>query len=73
MQNMMMHDVASSELQSVGYDAAVSILEVKFQNGRLYRYQEVPQPVFVDLLRATSKGRFFNAEIRDLYLCERVE
>lgn len=72
MQNMMMQDVVSSELQSVGFDEAASILQVKFQNGRVYRYQGVPQSVFENLLRADSKGRFFNAQIRDRYPCQRL-
>lgn len=62
--------VQSSSLESVGFDAGV--LEVSFRNGGLYRYFDVPVIVFLRLLRAESKGRFFNLEIRDAYRSERV-
>lgn len=57
--------VESSCIDSVGYDNEV--LEVCFKNGGIYRYFEVPAKLYRQLLAAESKGRFFNAHIRDHY------
>jgi hypothetical protein len=62
--------VESTSIASVGYEAP--ILEVRFLNGGLYRYLEVPEEVHAELMQAESKGRFFNRRIRDAYHCERV-
>lgn len=64
--------VVSSELRSVGYDADALILEIEFQNGRVYQYHGVPPPIFESLLTAQSKGRFFNGNIRDRYAYTRL-
>ena len=64
--------VVSTNLRSVGYDAATQTLEVKFVSGRIYRYHDVPENVYGQLLQATSKGQFFNAHIRDGYAFSRV-
>jgi len=37
---------------------------VEFLNGTLYDYYNVPKEVFLDLLNATSKGQFFNQNIK---------
>lgn len=57
--------VESSCIDSVGYDNEV--LEVRFNNGGVYRYFEVPAQLYRQLLAAESKGRFFNHHIRDDY------
>ncbi len=59
--------VSSSNLRSVGYDEAEGILEIEFQDGRVYRYYEVPKEVYEDLLSAPSLGRFFLANVKDVY------
>jgi hypothetical protein len=64
--------IGSSVLVSIGYDADDQILEVAFVNGRVYRYEQVPELVHRRLLNAPSPGAFFNAEIRDHYASERV-
>jgi hypothetical protein len=65
-------EVVSSELRTVGYNADALILEVEFQNERVYQYHAVPPPIFESLLTAQSKGRFFNANIRDQYAYTRL-
>jgi hypothetical protein len=62
--------VESSSIDSVGYDD--EILEVRFNNGGVYRYFGVPPEVCLELLRAASKGSFFNRRIRGRYRCERL-
>jgi hypothetical protein len=61
--------VSSSSLKSVGYIILGGELEVEFDHGGVYVYAGVPQAVFDGLMAADSKGRFFNAFIRDVYAC----
>ncbi len=59
--------VDSSALASVGYSKAQHILEVEFHTGAIYRYVDVPQNIFRELLEAPSKTRYYNANIRGHY------
>ena len=63
--------VDSSSIDSVGYEDEV--LEIRFNNGGLYRYFGVPPEVCLDLLKANSKGRFFNRYIRGVYSGKRIK
>ena len=38
-----------------------------FVTGRRYLYERVPEDVFEAFLSASSRGGFFNSEIRDRY------
>ena len=59
--------VTSSNLASVGYDPNSLTLEVEFKNGSVYQYFDVPDHTFQGLMRASSKGTFFNAHIKYSY------
>lgn len=63
----------SSSLAAAGYDPATSTLEIEFRHGSIYRYFMVPRSIYQAFSTASSKGRFFVAEIRDHYPFERVE
>ena len=56
--------VESSNIAMVGYDEDQQILEITFRDGRVYHYLEVPPERALSLLRAESKGRFLNHEIK---------
>ena len=56
--------VQSSTIVSVGYDEEQQILEITFRDGRVYHYLEVPPERALSLLRAESKGRFLNSDIK---------
>jgi hypothetical protein len=58
-------------IDSIGYEK--NVLEVRFCNGGLYQYLDVPESVLAELMRAASKGRFFNQRIRGRYPAVRVE
>jgi KTSC domain len=60
--------VLSSALKSVGYRGGV--LEIEVASGDVYRYLDVPREVFIELMRAESKGTFFNERIRDHFQVE---
>lgn len=64
--------VTSSNLASVGYDAATQTLEVQFLNGSIYQYFNVPRHIYEQLMREGSKGRFLNAYIKNAYPFSRV-
>lgn len=64
---MQREPVESSMLRSAGYDPERSILELEFNNGRIYRYFGVPREVFEELLIAESRGHYFLDQIDDLY------
>ena len=55
--------VDSSLIASVAYDQRTSVLEIRFTNGRLYRYLMVPRDIHERLMSSSSKGRFFMDEI----------
>lgn len=57
----------SSAIASVGYDRDREELEVEFRSGNVYRYFRVPEEVYEELLRASSKGRYFGENIRGQY------
>jgi hypothetical protein len=63
--------VESSSIDSVGYEK--NVLEVRFRNGGLYQYLDVPEEALAMLMRAESKGRFFNQNIRGRYACVRLQ
>ena len=59
--------VDSSNIASIGYDAATQTLEVEFKNGGLYEYVGVPGNVYTDLMNASSHGSFLYHNIRNVY------
>jgi lysyl-tRNA synthetase class 2 len=60
----------SSVIRRFDYDAAAAALDVTFVSGRRYRYLEVDADTARGLAGAQSKGRFFNAHIRDHFAFE---
>jgi hypothetical protein len=57
----------SASLAQVAYDRHREILQVMFRDGAVYQYATVPVQAYRDLLRATSKGSYFNLHIRGRY------
>ena len=64
--------VNSSSIASIGYDEAVSLLEIEFKKGTVYQYANVPKSLFDALMKATSKGRFFDQNIREKFRTTKV-
>jgi hypothetical protein len=60
-------DVESAAIREIDYDAERAKLLVRFMSGEQYVYVGVPDEVHRSFLEAASKGRFFQAEIRDRY------
>lgn len=59
----------SSVIRRFEYHPQRQALDVEFVSGRLYRYAAVPPEIAEGFRAAFSKGRFFNARIRDKYAC----
>ena len=57
--------VTSSNLKSVGYDAASQTLEIEFHSSGVYQYSQVTQSVHSGLMSASSHGQYFNANIKN--------
>lgn len=58
----------SNAIRESRYDPNTRTLSVWFVgSGRRYDYDDVPPATYAALQRAPSKGRFFNARIRDRF------
>jgi KTSC domain len=66
---MQMVRVNSSAMLAVGYDPQSRRLKITFVQGHSYDFCRVPQHVFDGLLRASSKGTYYNDHIKDRYQC----
>jgi hypothetical protein len=64
--------VDSTLLLWVAYSPDRQCLRLKFCSGEIYDYFQVPQTIYLDLLAAESKGRYFNRRIRDAYTTQRL-
>ncbi len=63
-------EVVSSVLQSAGHSR---VLEIQFESGRVYQYFNVPDSVYRGLIKADSKGKYFNTHIRNQYPYQEIE
>jgi hypothetical protein len=64
---MTLETVDSSMIHAVGYDEDERELEVIFNNGGVYRYENVDQEEYEGLMAANSRGRYMRAHIIDMY------
>ena len=64
--------VKSSNIASIGYEPALSTLEVEFKHGSIYQYSHVPQSVYEALMGANSHGSYFNRCVKDSYSYHKV-
>ena len=64
--------VESSLIASIGYDPKKESLELEFASGSIYRYVDVPESEYRDLMKAESIGRYVNWHIKDEYHYIRV-
>lgn len=72
--NIESHQVTSSSLKSIGYDASKQVLEVEFlprQQGNTQtntvRYNTVPQSVWDEFRTADSVGSYYHNKIKGKY------
>lgn len=60
-------ETESTAVQEIDYDAERAKLMVRLSSGERYVYVGVPGEVHRSFCESDSKGRFFQAEIRDRY------
>lgn len=63
----------SSVILKYKYDEAGKSLEITFVSGAVYVYKEVPQAIVERFRQATSKGIFFNKNIKPKFIFERIK
>ena len=64
--------VLSREIEWIGYERSLSMLQVEFIAGPIYQYTDVPENVYERFLNAKSYGRFFDEEIKGRYSYRKV-
>lgn len=69
---MKLRAVDSSMLVAVGYDEKTSEMRVIFKTGDTYRYLNVPEAVYSELLKAESKGAYMKARVIDHFPARRI-
>lgn len=65
--------VSSSNIESIGYDESNEQVYVKFLNGSLYVYTNVPIHEFESLRDAPSLGSYLHRSYKNVFPYERVE
>jgi hypothetical protein len=64
--------VVSSNIHAIGYDPDTTTLEVEFTPGSIYQYFGVTAVEYEALMRAPSKGRYLNHNIKSRHSYEQV-
>ena len=59
--------VDSEAIAEIRYDAAHSMMAVRFVDGEWYSYFDVPAQIHQAFVEAESHGRFFQQRIRGRY------
>ncbi|MEO9210446.1 MAG: KTSC domain-containing protein [Ginsengibacter sp.] len=65
-------EVASSNIRSLGYRLSSFLLQVEFKDGSIYNYYDVPESIYNDFLKSTSKGKFLNNNIAFRFRYEKI-
>lgn len=60
----------SSFVESADYNVFAETLEIELNGGRVYKYFGVPYETFLQLDSATSKGTYYNNNIRGQFSTE---
>ncbi len=64
--------MTSNVIRGAWYQPDKGRLDLLLWSGRRYVYSNVPASVASDFVEAESKGRFFNARIRNCFPCRAV-
>ncbi len=64
---MQLTTLRSNMLYAAGYDAEKRMMDVIFNSGGVYRYYDVPPPIYAGLLKAPSVGRYMWDHVLRVY------
>ena len=59
--------VISSVVREIEYEDLTAALDITFSSGKTYTYYLVPRDVYERFVAASSKGEFFNEQIKNRY------
>jgi hypothetical protein len=65
-------EVTSSNIRSLGYRLSSFLLQVEFKDGSIYNYYGVPESIYNEFLKSTSKGKFLNNNIAYRFRYEKI-
>lgn len=60
--------VVSSAIKQLAYDLDRRVLTITFTSGNEYDYENFEQDTFERFYKAKSVGRFYNEQIKGLYI-----
>ena len=63
---------SSGNINRVSYYEDTKVLEIKFRNGRIYQYEDVPEKLWQGAVNAPSIGKFMNQEIKGVYSFKKI-
>jgi lysyl-tRNA synthetase class 2 len=63
----------SSVVANFKYDRTRSILRVFFVSGSVYDYLRVPETVYDEMKKSSSKGTFLNLQIKGAYRYKKIK
>lgn len=61
---MFLETVQSDAIHAIGYDWEIHLLEIIFNDGRIYQYRDVPPAVYAGIMSSPTKGSYFQENIR---------
>ena len=64
---MNLKKIDSSMIYAVGYDQKSKSLEVVFNSGKTWIYEDVPRKVYYEMMKSPSIGSYMRENIIDLY------
>lgn len=62
----------STVIRYIEYNADNRVLRITFQTGAVYAYYDVPASTHIGLMKAWSKGRYFNDHISGHFQFKRL-
>lgn len=65
-------EYVSSNIKSGKYNISTKKLEITFNNGMVYEYEDVPHEIFTELNLAESQGKYFNTNIAKKYAYKKI-
>lgn len=70
--NIEMHMVESSNIDKIGYQPDLQILQIAFKNGGVYQFFNVPVETYERMRDSESVGKFFHASIKNQYAGDKI-
>ena len=62
----------SSNISEGKYNTNTKKLQITFNNGMTYEYDDVPHEIFAEMNLAESQGKYFNSKIARAYTYRKI-